>query len=110
MSTEVLEEDVMLDALDHVAVVVRDVSAAANWYASKLRCRVTYQDATWALLEFKNLQLALVAADQHPPHFAVLRTDAGKFGDLVTHRDGTRSCYIHDPFGNAIEMLLRSDP
>ena len=31
--------------------------------------------------------------------------DAEKFGEMKTHWDGTRSCYVDDPFGNAIEML-----
>jgi hypothetical protein len=66
---------------------------------------VNYQDDTWALLRFANIQLALVIPEQHPPHVAVLRPDAQRFGELVTHRDGTRSCYIEDPAGNAVEIM-----
>jgi len=30
----------------------------------------------------------------------------GEFGELKTHRDGTRSCYINDPSGNAVEIFI----
>jgi catechol 2,3-dioxygenase-like lactoylglutathione lyase family enzyme len=96
-----------LDILDHVAIPVRDIAAAADWYVEKFRCRVTYQDDTWAFLEFGNANLALVIPDQHPPHVALLRADAEKFGLLSTHRDGTRSCYVKDPCGNSVEVMTR---
>ena len=94
-----------LDPIHHVAISVRDVAEAAAWYASTFRCRVSYQDATWALLEFGNLQVALVIPGQHPPHVALSRADAASFGTLMTHRDGTRSTYVTDPSGNAIEIM-----
>jgi catechol-2,3-dioxygenase len=97
----------VLDILDHVAIPVRDVAAAADWYVKKFRCRVTYQDDTWAFLEFGNANLALVIPNQHPPHVALLRPDAEKFGPLTTHRDGTRSCYVNDPCGNSVEVMTR---
>ncbi|MCS6884284.1 MAG: VOC family protein [Acidobacteriota bacterium] len=95
----------MLDKLDHVAVSVTDIAAAVNWYKSKFNCNVVYQDDTWAMLEFSNARLALVIPEQHPPHVAVVRSDAEIFGNLTTHRDGTRSVYVRDPFGNAVEVM-----
>jgi catechol 2,3-dioxygenase-like lactoylglutathione lyase family enzyme len=94
-----------LDRIEHVAISVRDVAAAVAWYTSTFRCTVTYQDATWAMLKFDNLELALVIPDQHPPHVAVASPNAGAFGELKTHRDGTRSTYVKDPAGNAVEIM-----
>ncbi len=107
MSTEVETNTVSakLDDLHHLAMSVDDIAKAVDWYASTFSCLVRYQDDTWALLQFANLQLALVIAEQHPPHVAFARTDAERFGALKTHRDGTRSCYIRDPAGNAVEIM-----
>ena len=94
-----------LDAIHHVAVSVSDVPAAVAWYTSKFRCTVAYQDPTWALLDFENLQLALVIPGQHPPHISIVKPEGEIAGPLTTHRDGTRSRYEHDPAGNAIELM-----
>jgi hypothetical protein len=94
-----------LDSLDHVAVPVTDVAAAVEWYRGTFRCEVKYQDPTWAFLEFGNIRLALVIAEQHPPHIAFVSPVAEKYGALKLHRDGTRSCYVKDPAGNAVEIL-----
>ena len=57
------------------------------------------------MLKFDNISLAIVVPGQHPPHFAVENKQAEKFGELTTHRDGTASIYINDPFGNAVEII-----
>ena len=95
----------LLDRIDHVAISVRDIAAAVDWYTSKFRCTVAYRDATWALLDFENVKLALVIPDQHPPHIAFTRPDAEAFGALTTHRDGTRSTYLKDSAGNPVEIM-----
>ncbi len=94
-----------LDRVHHVAIQVPDISQALEWYTSRFNCHVEYVDETWALLEFANAKLALVLPNEHPAHFAISRPDANKFGDLVTHRDGLKSVYISDTFGNSIEVL-----
>ena len=94
-----------LDRVEHVAIAVADVPAAVAWYTANFRCAVAYQDATWALLDFDNIQLALVIPEQHPPHIAFTSPEAGKFGALSTHRDGTRSTYVRDPAGNTVEIM-----
>ncbi len=94
-----------LDAIDHVAVPVKDVAATVDWYRNTFQCAVTYQDETWALLRFANVSLALVVPEQHPPHLGMVSTEAERFGTLKTHRDGTRSCYVQDPAGNSVEIL-----
>lgn len=94
-----------LDAIHHVAIPTQDVAASVAWYRAHSDCRVEYQDETWALLAYANMKLALVMPGQHPPHLALVREDAERFGPLVTHRDGTRSLYVHDSAGNAVEIL-----
>jgi len=88
-----------------VAIPVADIAAAVEWYRRTFRCTVQYQDATWALLGFDNVSLALVIPEQHPAHIGFVSPEAEKYGALKTHRDGTRSCYVSDPSGNAVEIL-----
>jgi catechol 2,3-dioxygenase-like lactoylglutathione lyase family enzyme len=99
--------ETFLDTVHHVAVSVKDVRAAADWYRRHFQCRVSYQDDTWAMLEFANLKLALVIPGQHPAHIAFVSPEAEKYGALKPHRDGTRSVYIQDPAGNAVEILAQ---
>jgi catechol 2,3-dioxygenase-like lactoylglutathione lyase family enzyme len=94
-----------LDRIEHVAIAVVDVDIAVAWYTSKFRCAVAYKDATWALLDFDNLKLALVVSEQHPPHIAFASPRADEFGTVTTHRDGTRSTYVKDPAGNSVEIM-----
>lgn len=93
------------DSIHHVAISVPNVKEALDWYCQSFDCEIIYQDETWAFLSFANIALALVVPGQHPPHVAFTRKDAEKYGELKTHRDGTRSCYIKDPAGNAIEIM-----
>lgn len=99
--------ETLLDSVHHVAVAVQDVKTAVDWYRKNFQCRVSYQDDTWAFLEFNNIKLALVIPAQHPPHIAFVHPEAEKFGPLKTHRDGTRSTYVNDPAGNAVEVLAQ---
>ena len=94
-----------LDAIDHVAIPVREVAPVVDWYRNTFQCEVSYQDDTWALLKFANMSLALVVPEQHPPHIGLVSEEAAKFGQLKLHRDGTRSTYVSDPAGNSVEIL-----
>lgn len=94
-----------LDSLHHVAISVRSVPEAVEWYRATFRCEISYQDDTWALLKFGNISLALVIPEQHPPHLGFVSARAREFGTLKRHRDGTESIYIADPTGNAVELL-----
>ena len=96
-----------MDALHHVAIGVHDLAVAVSWYRERFDCAVSYQDDTWALLRFENILLALVIPGQHPPHIAFTHPQAERFGPRTAHRDGTRSIYIADPAGNAVEILDR---
>lgn len=94
-----------LDMIHHLAIQVEEISRAVQWYQTQFKCEIKYQDATWALLHFQNIDLALVIPGQHPPHFAVTTEQAEAFGPLKTHRDGTRSVYIKDSEGNFVECM-----
>jgi catechol 2,3-dioxygenase-like lactoylglutathione lyase family enzyme len=87
-----------------VAITVSDIQKTLDWYTQQFRCTIKYQDATWALVQFANISLAFVLAEQHPPHFAIVG-DPAAYGQPKQHRDGTRSVYIKDPAGNNVEIL-----
>ena len=88
-----------------IALVVSNVPKAARWYEANRDCKVKYQDDTWAILEFDNVDLALVSAAEHPPHIAFVDNSI-KNG--TKHRDGSESIYDHDGFGNIIEKIKYS--
>lgn len=94
-----------MDRLHHVALAVTDIRAALAWYRAQFEVETVYEDETWALLRFANIDLALVLPGQHPSHIAIERPDAARHGPLKTHRDGTASVYVDDPFGNVIEIM-----
>lgn len=94
-----------LEKIHHIALTVGDINEALEWYCENFACKPLYRDETWALLAFDNISLALVLADQHPPHFAVIRENAESHGSLTPHRDGTASVYVRDPWNNAIEFM-----
>ena len=97
---------------DHVAVPSNDIAGSVEWYRSKLGASVLYQDKTWAFMNVGGTKVALVTPTQHPPHVAVRvseaelqrAAEAAKIA-IDTHRDGTKGIYIHDPFGNAVELI-----
>lgn len=97
---------------DHVAIPSNDIAASVEWYCAKFGATILYQDKSWAFLEVGGQKLALVTPTQHPPHVAVrvseeeLAKAAQSAGLAIDkHRDGTTGIYIHDPFGNAIELI-----
>ena len=94
-----------LDTLHHIAISTHNLRESLRWYRDHFRCEVLYEDDTWAMLQFGNVQLALVVPEQHPPHLGFVVPHAERFGPLKAHRDGTRSTYIADPSGNVVEML-----
>ncbi|HTZ46337.1 MAG TPA: VOC family protein [Verrucomicrobiae bacterium] len=93
-----------LDTLHHVAIAVSNVKETVAWYTQHFDCRAVYQDDTWAIVQFANVSLAFVVAEQHPPHIALLG-DPSAYGKPQKHRDGTRSVYLKDPAGNNVEIL-----
>lgn len=92
-------------SIHHIAIQVNNIQRAIDWYTKNFNVEVTYQDDTWAMLQFKNINLALVIPEQHPAHIAIESDAAEKFGPLTTHRDGTQSIYISDSEENVIEVM-----
>jgi len=97
---------------DHVAVPAGDIETSVRWYAERFGAEVLYQDKTWAFLRVGGTKLALVSPQQHPPHVAISVTEeqlgkasAGYGIPIDHHRDGSKGIYIHDPFGNAVELI-----
>jgi catechol 2,3-dioxygenase-like lactoylglutathione lyase family enzyme len=97
-----------LDNIDHIALTVKAIQPAVEWYRKMFNCTVDYQDETWAYLRFNNIKLALVIPKQHPSHIGFAIDNAGQYGTLKRHRDGTQSIYIKDPDGNIIELVEAS--
>ena len=99
-----------MDKIHHIAIEVKNIRGAIEWYQKHTKCEVSYEDDTWALLRYDNISLALVLPNMHPPHIAFHKKNAEKYGELKKHRDGTSSVYIKDPSDNSIEMLkLKND-
>jgi len=97
---------------DHTAVPSSDIAASVEWYRAHVGAEVIYQDDTWAFLNIGGMKLALVTPTQHPPHVAVRvseeelnRAAEGAKIAIDTHRDRTKGIYLHDPFGNAVELI-----
>ena len=99
--------DIMqLDNIDHVAIQVTHIARGVAFYKKNFNCEVEYEDQSWALLKFENTKLALVLPAEHPPHIAII-DDELEGGDV--HRDGSRSKYEHDGYGNMIEIITYKD-
>ena len=95
-----------MEKIDHIAIVVTNISQAVRWYTNKFDCKVNYEDKSWAELQFDNIKLALVLPQDHPPHIAIV-DDELEGGDV--HRDGSRSKYEHDGYGNMVEIITYKD-
>lgn len=109
-----------LKRLGHVAICVKDIDRAAEFYQN-LGMELAWKDADWAYLKAGEDGLALLSPqyDQAGPHFGFLFSDRAEVdaayqrlqveGVHVTpiheHRDGTASFYGRDPDGNWFEYL-----
>ena len=92
----------IMEKIDHVAIAVTNIKHAVKWYTENRKCKVNYQDNSWAELQFSNIKLALVLPHEHPAHIAFVDNTI-KNG--TKHRDGSESIYDHDTFGNIIEKI-----
>tara|TARA_B100001769_G_C21849125_1_gene460392 strand:- start:316 stop:624 length:309 start_codon:yes stop_codon:yes gene_type:complete len=94
-----------LTQIDHVALESNDIKKSVKWYMDNFNCKIKYQDETWALLYFKNIGLALVTPNHHPPHIAIVDKKIEKNPSSKSHRDGIKYIYVTDPDKNVIEKL-----
>jgi hypothetical protein len=65
------KESKTFDTVDHIAVAVSDVKGTVAWHLENFKCQVTYQDDSWALLEFANIRVAFCAAATAPAPFCI---------------------------------------
>ena len=94
-----------LDKIHHVAIPVKDIARALDWYEERFKFEIEYRDETWALLQFQNIKIAFVLAEEHPAHIAFETDQVEFYGMPKLHRDGTRSTYINDSEDNTVEFL-----
>ena len=94
-----------LEGIHHIAIRVTDIAVAIDWYMNNSKCKIEYQDSSWALLKYRNIRLALVLPDMHPPHLAFIRHELNSYDKVLKHRDDSLSVYIKDPDGNYIELI-----
>ena len=92
--------------VDHIAIQVDNPREAADWYVQNFDAKLLYVDDTWGFVEFENIKLAFVVKTQHPAHFAFETPDLEGGKD---HRDGSRSTYKRDPWGNIYELIRYPD-
>lgn len=92
--------------VDHIAIQVENPRDAVSWYTENFGAELLYVDDTWGFVQFENIKLAFVVKTQHPAHFAFEDPDlkGGK-----NHRDGSRSIYKRDPWGNIYELIRYPD-
>lgn len=117
---------VRVRGLRHVALRVRDVAAAARFYADSFGMRVVWQpDAENVYLSSGSDNLALhqepaagpggaldhlgflvaSAEDVHAAAAALRARGVPIAKDPRAHRDGSVSCYCRDPDGNLVQIL-----
>ncbi len=96
-----------LTEIDHIAIESKNIKISVDWYKSKFKCKILYQDKTWALLSFKNISLALVNPKEHPSHFAIVDKNICNNPNSKSHRDGIKFIYETDPDKNVIERIDR---
>ena len=96
-----------MDKMHHIAIEVNAIQESLDWYKKNTDCKITYEDDTWAMIEYDNISLALVLPGMHPPHIAFEKDNAEDYGILKPHRDGTSSVYIKDPANNSVEILKK---
>ncbi len=94
-----------MDNIDHIALQVKNINDALQWYLSNTSCKILHQDLDWALIEYNNIKVAFVLPGSHPAHIAFVKNNPGEFGPLSKHRDGSQSVYIKDPSNNFVEMI-----
>ena len=102
-----------MSIVDHIAILVDDLSLAEQWYTDKLEAEITFRDQKYIRLSVGNTNIALIdKAHYEHAHFAILVENKEDLpieeGKVVKHRDGTIGVYVKDPFGNYLEYIWYS--
>lgn len=96
---------VSLTHVHHIAIPANDIAAGVKYYTDNFECVVSYQDESWALLEFANVNIALVKPEQHDPHIGFECMEPSSHEGWKKHRDDVEYIYKKDPSGNTVELL-----
>ena len=96
-----------MKTLDHIGIVVGDLTAAEKWYVNRLDGVVTHREDTYTRIKVANTHIALILEEKYKPHVAILcdKENLPTNGTRVEHRDGTIGVYQEDPWGNSIEFI-----
>jgi catechol 2,3-dioxygenase-like lactoylglutathione lyase family enzyme len=95
--------------IDHIAIKVPDVEAAAEWYCDKLGSKVVFETEFYKRLQLDNTTIAIIDEKCYEHnHIGVLVDKIEDFpenGKIIHHRDGSTGCYLMDPYGNCVEFI-----
>ena len=91
--------------LHHIALRVPDIAPAVKWRVKTRNLDTVHQDQTLTLLDMENMSTVLVLRSKHLPNVVFKSLEAEKYGDLTTHRGGSESVCVQDPFMNTVEFL-----
>ena len=91
--------------IDHIALQVENPKKAAEWYQDQFDGEILYADETWSFVQMDNIKLAFVVKSQHPEQIAFEVDDFEEGDHIKEHRDGSKSVYKRDPFGNIYELI-----
>ena len=96
-----------LNKIDHIALQATCISSTIRWYEKNFRCDIIFRNKTWALIKFKNINIALVRPCDHPPNISFVVKNINKYGVPDVHHDGVQFIYEKDNAGNVIELIDR---
>ena len=100
----------MSSIVDHIAILVEDLSSSVEWYLETLGGTVTHKQENYVRIKVQNTNIALLGKNfsSSKPHIAILCdeiTDLPISGSKVNHRDGSTGVHLSDPDGNMIEFI-----
>lgn len=103
-----------MSIVDHIALLVDDLSVAEEWYMKSLDAKVTFRDEKYIRITTNNTNIALIDKNHYPcAHIGILVENKEDLptekGTVIEHRDGTVGVYVKDPFGNYLEYIWYSD-
>ena len=91
--------------LHHIVLRVPDIAPVVKWRVKIRNLDTVHQDQTWTLLGTENISIVLVLRSRHLPNVVFKSLEAEKYGDVTTHRGGTESVCVQEPFRNTVEFL-----
>jgi len=99
--------------VDHVAILVDNLEASAQWYEQKCGAKLIFETERYKRMKVDNTNIALISKHHYQhAHIGLLVHSTDEFpenGNIVRHRDGTIGCYLMDPDGNMVEYIYYSD-